>query len=98
MLRQNEYYVGNSPCGAAYLKVIIREAQIETRATVLHLRGKVSSLDNDISTISFDIVKFNEYVKDLMDSLTARGDTTHDSRMSLPGEPGGRSPKSVWRW
>jgi len=42
MLRQNEYYVGNTPCGAAYLKVIIREAQIDTRATVLHLRGKLS--------------------------------------------------------
>jgi len=83
MLRQNEYYVGNTPCGAAYLKIIIREAQIDTRATVLHLRGKLSSLDSYISTISYDIVKFNEYVKDLMDSLTARGETTHDLLANL---------------
>jgi len=69
--------------GAAYLKVIIREAQIDTRATDLHLRGKLSSLDNYISTISFDIVKFNEYVKDLMDTLTARGETTHDLLANL---------------
>jgi len=82
-IRQNEYYVGNTSCGAAYLKVIIREAQIDTRATVLHLRGKLSSLDTYISTISFDIVKFNEYVKDLMDSLTARGETTHDLLANL---------------
>ncbi len=33
ILRSNEYYVGKSPYGAAYLKVIIREAQIDTRAT-----------------------------------------------------------------
>jgi len=69
MLWQNEYNVGDTPCGVAYLKVIIRKAQIHTRATVL---------DTYISTISYDIVKFNEYVKDLMDSLTARGETTHD--------------------
>jgi len=58
---------------------LIREAQIDTRPTVLHLRGKLSSLDSYISSyISYDIVKFNEYVKYLMDSLTARGETTHD--------------------
>jgi len=31
MLKPNEYYhMGNIPCGAAYLKVIIRKAQIDT--------------------------------------------------------------------
>jgi len=80
MLWTNEYYVGQNLCGAAYLKIIIREAQIDTRATVLHLRGKLSSLDTYISSISYDIVKFNEHVKDLMDSLYARG----------------RQPKTFW--
>jgi hypothetical protein len=83
MLRQNEYYVGTNPCGAAYLKIIIREAQIDTRATVLHIRGKLSSLDSYISTISFDIIKFNEYVKDLIDSLAARGEITQDLLANL---------------
>jgi len=54
-----------------------RSSSEKPRATVLHLRGKLSSWDNYIRTISYDIVKFNEYVKDLMDSLTI-GETTHD--------------------
>jgi len=44
MLQTNEYYVGQNPCDAAYLKIIIREAQINTRVTVLHLRGKLGHL------------------------------------------------------
>ncbi len=76
MLKPNEYYhMGNIPCGAAYLKVIIRKAQIDTWATVLQLRGSVSSLDTYISTMSYDIINFNEYVEDIMDSLIDRGET-----------------------
>jgi len=33
--------------------------------------------------MSYDIIKFNEYVQDLMDSLTARGETTHDILANL---------------
>ena len=83
MLYSNEYFIGDHPSGVAFLKVIIREAQIDTRATVLHIRSKLSSLDTYISTIAFDIVKFNAYVKDLVDSLAARGETTQDLLANL---------------
>ena len=43
-----------------------------------HIRDKLSSLDLYLPTIGHDIVKFNAYVKDLLDSLNARGETTHD--------------------
>jgi len=51
-------------------------SEINTRATVQHLRGKLSSLDTYISTMSYNIVKLNDYVKDLADALTARKETT----------------------
>jgi len=45
---------------------------------VLHVQEKLSSLDTYIATISYDIGKFNAYVKDLVDSLTAWGQVTKD--------------------
>jgi hypothetical protein len=78
MIWKEQYYTNGYPSGATLLKVIIRESHIDTRATVRHIRGKLSALDLYIPTIGYDIVKFNTYVKDLMDSLYARGETTQD--------------------
>jgi len=62
----------------AYLKILIQEANVDTRSTVMHIRAKLSALDSYILTIGCDITKFNTYIKDLMDSLMARGETTND--------------------
>ncbi len=63
---------------AALLKVIICESHIDTHSMVLHVQEKLSSLDTYIATINYDIGKFNTYVKDLIDSLMARGQVTED--------------------
>jgi len=73
MLYTAEYLIGQIPIGAAFLKVLIWETHIDTRATVMHICSKLNALDTYIPGIGWDIVKFNAYVKDLMDSLTARG-------------------------
>jgi len=78
MVWKKDYYIGELPSGSALLKVIIRESHIDTRATVRHIRGKLSSMDQYLPTIGYDIIKFNTYVKDLIDSLNARGETTQD--------------------
>ena len=78
MIWKNDYTITGYPSGAALLKIIIRESHIDTRATVRHIRDKLSSLDLYLPTIGHDIIKFNTYVKDLLDSLNARGETTHD--------------------
>ena len=78
MICKDEYTVTGFPSGAVLLKIIIRESHIDTRATVRHIRDKLSSLDLYLPTIGHDIIKFNAYVKDLLDSLNARGETTHD--------------------
>jgi hypothetical protein len=83
MVWRDEYTVLGYPSGACLLKIIIRESHIDTRATVRHIRDKLNSLDTYLPTIGYDIVKFNTYVKDLLDSLYARGETTHDLLANL---------------
>jgi len=83
MIFHQDYHEGQAPIGAAYLKILIREANVNTRSTVMHIRAKLSALDSYILTIGCDITKFNAYVKDLIDSLTARGETTNDILANL---------------
>jgi len=78
MISRGEYTIANLPCGAALLKIIIHESHVDTCSTVLHVWEKLSSLNTYIATISYDIGKFNAYVKDLVNSLMARGQITKD--------------------
>jgi hypothetical protein len=78
MIWRRDYTILGFTSGPALLKVIIRESHVDTRSTILHVREKLSSLDSYISTISYDITKFNSYIKDLVDSLTTRGQVTQD--------------------
>jgi len=67
----------------ALLKIIIRESHLDTNATTNQIRTKLSSLDTYILTIDSDIGKFNQYVKLLIQSLTARNQTTSDLLINL---------------
>ncbi len=66
MIFHQDYHVGQTPIGATYLKILIQEANVDTRSTVMHIRAKLSALDSYILTIRCDITKFNAYIKDLM--------------------------------
>jgi S-adenosylmethionine/arginine decarboxylase-like enzyme len=76
---KQDYMVGNPafPSGV-FLKVIIRESHIDTHATTSHIRSSLASLDQYMSTIGSDIVKFNIYVKEVVDQLMARGEVNHE--------------------
>jgi len=52
MIFPQDYHEGQTPIGAAYLKILIREANVDTRSTVLHIQAKLSALDSYILTIS----------------------------------------------
>jgi hypothetical protein len=80
---KKDYFVQDTPSGPALLKVIIRESHIDTRATVRHIRAKLSSMVTYLPTISYDITKFNQYVRELLDSLHARGEDTQDLLANL---------------
>jgi len=66
------------PCGPLLLKVIVRESHIDTRATVRHIRAKISALKEYLPTINYNIIDFNVYVHQLIQSLNARGEDTKD--------------------
>jgi hypothetical protein len=57
------------PCGIFLLKIIIRKAHVDTRATVSFIRTALASLDTKTMALDSDISKFN---------LEARGETTTD--------------------
>ena len=83
MIFQLDYHEGQTPISAAYLKILIREANVNTRSTVMHIQSKLSALNSYILTIGCNITKFNTYVKDLIDSLMARGEMTNNLLANL---------------
>ena len=73
MIFQQDYHEGQTPISATYLKILIWEANVDTRSTIMHIQAKLSALNSCILTIGCNITKFNTYIKDLIDSLMARG-------------------------
>ena len=81
----NQYRIGedNQVSGMALLKVIIRESHLDMNTTTNQNRTKLLSLDTYIVTINSDIGSFNQYVKLLLQSLTARNQTTNNLLINL---------------
>ena len=77
-LHKSEYTIGGQPVGSLFLKVIIRESAIDTNATALSIRTQLSEIDKYIAKVDFDVEKTNQHINMLMESLRARGETTHD--------------------
>ena len=84
-LWSDQYRIGdNNLCsGVALLKIIVRESHLDTNATTNQIRTKLSNLDSYIVTVDSDIGKFNQYVKLLVQSLTARNQKTSDLLINL---------------
>ena len=85
LIWSNQYKIGENKTssGVALLKIIIRESHLDTNATTNQIRTKLSSLDTYITTIDSDIGRFNQYVKLLVQSLTARNQSTSDLLINL---------------
>jgi hypothetical protein len=75
---KSQYTIGQRTSGNLPLKIIIRESHLDTNVMTASIRKKLSSLDVYIPTINSNITKFNVQVSLLIDSLTARGETTQD--------------------
>jgi hypothetical protein len=82
----------------ALLNIIIRESHLDTKATTNQIRTKLSSLDTYITTIDSDIGRFNQYVKLLAQSLTARNQSTSDLLINLFMGYGTVSNKVFYAW
>jgi hypothetical protein len=83
VLFQEDYTFGDRSCGLALLKVIVREAYVDTNATILHIREQLNSLDLHIVKLGYDIEKFNAKVKTYQKGLAARGAASTDLLSNL---------------
>jgi hypothetical protein len=80
---KDQHHVNGLPSGDLLLGVIVRASHLDTNATISTIRTKLSNLDACMLSIGGDITKFNTYVKGLVESLNARGETTTDLVVNL---------------
>ena len=80
---EDQYNLNGLGSGNLLLKIIVRESHLDTNATSSSIRTKLTDLDRYLPTIGHDIVKFNTYVKLLVDGLRSRGETTQDLLVNL---------------
>jgi hypothetical protein len=83
LLLKATYSYDGTPSSIAFLKSIISESHVDTNATQRLLRAKLSSLDAYMTSVESDMVKLNQYVNNLLDSLVAKGAKTEDLLSSL---------------
>ena len=82
-LWSDQFILNGRESGILLLKIIIRESHLDTNATTNSIRTQLSNLNEYITTIGCDIIKFNEHAKRLLEQLNARGGETHDLLTNL---------------
>ena len=80
---EEDYWINNEPSGTLLFKVVVRESYVDTNATTSAIRSRLSSLDLYMPTINSNIKLFNTYVKQQLEALAARGETTQDLMTNL---------------
>lgn len=79
-----DYMIGDIPAGMPLLKVVMREATVDTNATINMMRTRLSNLSEYMTDVAkFDVPKFNAYVKETRAALQARGEDTTDLQCHL---------------
>jgi hypothetical protein len=77
------YTVEGTHSGVMLFKLLMRNANTDTRATASQLREKLTNLDSYMSTIDSNIELFNQHVKVNRDGHTARGESSDDLIINL---------------
>ena len=83
MLKEDEFTVNGIRSGPNLIKTIVKQSYLDSNATTKFIRNALSNLDEYMIQVDSDVEKFNAYVNDLVDSLTARGETTQDLLSNL---------------
>ena len=76
MVWSTQFGLGGFYSGVCLLDVIIQEIQLDTNVTTSMISTKLPNLDIYIHTVVNDITRFNEYLIQLIDTLSPRGETT----------------------
>ncbi len=82
-VNQDRFMIDDTLDGPCFLKTIIMTTHTDTHATVMHIRHRLSNLDQYMIKVDSKVDIFNRYVKVQRDELAARGETTHDLLMNL---------------
>jgi hypothetical protein len=75
---EDEFIVDGKKSGTCLLKVVIANSHIDTKATTMHIRHQLASLDVHMVRLKSDVLKLNIYVIELLSSLEARGEKSYD--------------------
>ena len=78
-----QYIVNGYPAGVLLLKVILREADVDTQATAAYICQRLASLDNYMHQVDSDIKKFNVHVKSLLRDLLRHRQTSDSTMIHL---------------
>jgi hypothetical protein len=83
LLHVNEYLHKGHFVGILLLKVILRETHIDNNATAKYVRLAISKLPTTMVEYSYDVDKFNDYVRGLVTTLSQRGMKSDDLMTNL---------------
>jgi hypothetical protein len=72
------YTMGGTHSGIMLFKLLMRNANTDTRAMASQLRENLTNLDSYMSTVDLNIELFNQHVKVNREGLTARGESSDD--------------------
>ena len=75
---KDQYTIGNRSSGNLLWKVIVRECGLDTKTTTAFLRRSLINLNEYMSRVQDNILKFNMHVKQCVHSLKERGESSSD--------------------
>ena len=79
-LQSSLYVVNGEPSANKLLRTIIQTSHVDTQATSATIRERLSNLDAAMAKYQNDVIRFNEYVVEQIDTLASRGETSSDLR------------------
>ena len=83
LLKKKEYTTDEGPSANLLIKILVRECHLDTNATVSTIRQNLTELDHYMVTVGYDISKFNDHVRVLIEGLETRGETSSDIMVNL---------------
>jgi hypothetical protein len=83
MKESNAYYVYGILTGPLLLKLILKKAVIDSRATSANLREQLTNLDSYMASVDCNVEMFNQHVNEVVVGLLARGESTDELVVNL---------------
>ena len=81
--KAQDYTINGTPSGVLLVKVLVREAHLDTNATVTRIRTEIANLDQYMIKIKGNVMKFNLHVEELVNQLRARGEESNELLTNL---------------